>query len=172
MSIQVYQEDILQDWVNICLADGAYPIEVTIKIHKNGRFEIEQVLDGRRLRNRFTIWMVNQFFKKTNIKPPKNKTSAAFNKTWVTPLETILRQAVYTGGVDYDKLKPKDKYTALHGICFNLLLSETVEKQRAAGLTIAQPTSIVKIGTDIASTGTHYRSAVMRYEAELSKQHA
>lgn len=172
MSMKVYEEAILQDWVNVCLADKAYPIEVNIKIHKNGRFEIEQIADGRQLRGRFVLWMVNQFFKKTNIKPPKNKTSAAFNKTWVMPLEAILRQAVYTGGVDYDELKSKDKYTTLHGICFNLLLNDTVEKQRSDGLTIAQPMSIQKIGTDVAANGTHYRAAVVRYEAELAKQDA
>ena len=172
MSAKVYEVEILEDWVQVCLADKAYPVEVTIKIHKNGKFEIEQAVDGRQLRGRFVSWMVNQFFKKTNIKPPKNKTSAAFNRTWVTPLETIMRQAVYTGGVDYDELKPKDKYTPLHGICFNLVLNDTVEKQREQGLTIAQPLSILKIGTDVAASGTHYRSAVVRYKAELAKQQA
>lgn len=172
MSMKVYEQELLEDWVQVCLADKAYPVEITIRIHKNGKYEIEQTVDGRQLRNRFTIWMTNQFFKKTNIKPPKNKTSAGFNKTWVMPLEAILRQAVYAGGVDYDELKPKDRYTALHGICFNLLLNDTVEKQRSDGLTIAQPMSIEKVGTDVAANGTHYRSAVVRYEAELTKQHA
>lgn len=170
MSVKVYEVGILEDWVQVCLADKAYPIEVTIKIHKNGKFEIEQAIDGRQLRGRFVLWMTNQFWKRTNIVPPKNKTSAAFNKTWIVPLEGIMRQALYAGGVNYDELKPKEKYTALHGLCFNLVLSDTIEKQKEEGLTIAQPLSIAKVGTDVAANGAHYRLAVARYEAELAKQ--
>lgn len=161
---QVYREDLLQAWINECLKNKAYPIEVNVKIEKNGKFTIEYPLDGRQLRKRFILWMSNQFFKQTQVVPPKNKNNSAFNKMWATPLETILRQAVYKGNVDYDTLTPKDKYNTLNGICFNLVLNDTVKKQRDAGLTIADPNSILKIGKDVAATGNHYNRAKVIYD--------
>lgn len=172
MSTKIYEEEILAEWADLCVKEKAYPVEVVIKINSKGKYTITQIVDGRALRKRFIHWMADQFFKYSNIKPPKNQNTAEFNKLWATPLETLLRQAVFIGGVDYDELKPKDKYTPLNGLCFNLLLRDTIEKQRDNQLVIAMPASIAKVGADVVAQGTHYRLAQRQYEAKLATQNA
>ena len=159
---KVFEEDVLQDWVQLCLADKVYPIRITIDINRDGKVLIEQHIDGRKLRGRFITWMAGEFHKCADIAPPANMTNQAFTKMWAAPMEALLRQAVYKGGVQYDKLKPKDKYNTLHAILFRDILKETITEQRSDGLTISSPQSIEKVGTSLVAKGNHYKVAVAK----------
>lgn len=154
---KVYEEDVLLDWVQLCLADKVYPIKIEIVIDKNGKYTIKQQIDGRKLRADFIGWMAKEFTEQTHIVPPTN--GAAFNKLWASPMEAMLRQVVYKGGVKYNDLKPEDKYTSLHAICFRVILRDTLEKQREGKLTFSSPNSVEKVGINLAAEGRHYHTA-------------
>ena len=163
----VYKPEKLEAWADMCIADKAYPIEVTISINKNGNYIIEQGVDGRRLRGRFVGWMADEFHSQSKIVPPKNRNTAVFNKMWTTPLEALLRQAIYVGGIKYDDLKPEDKYNTLNAMCFRLLLKDVLATQKEQGLTIHSPLSVEKVGTDVCASNNHYKMAVRKLEAEV-----
>lgn len=165
----VYEVGILEDWVQTCLADRVYPIKIEISIDKDGNHTIEQHVDGRKLRGKFIVWMTTEFQARSKIKAPKNRNSKSFNKMWVMPMEELLRQALWVGGVDYDSLKPKDRYTTIHAICFREVLTHVIEVQREKGLTISSPASLTKVGTDITSQGNHYRTAIRKSEMALQQ---
>ena len=162
----VYKPEKLIEWAKMCVDDKAFPIEVIISINKSGNYTIEQTIDGRKLRGRFIGWMADEFHSQSKIVPPKNRNSKVFAKMWTVPLETLLRQAVYVGGIKYDDLKPRDKYSTLNAMCFRLLLKDVLETQREQGLTIHSPLSIEKVGTDVCANNNHYKMAVRKLESE------
>jgi hypothetical protein len=112
--------------------------------------------------------MAKEFKDLTKIVPPKNNTTKAYNKLWTQPLEALLRQSLYIGGLSYDKLKPREKYNTTNAMCFRLMLKDVVAKQKEQGLTISDPNSVVKVGLGVAADGNHYLLAIRRLEAESS----
>lgn len=163
----VFEEELLLEWVRNVLADQKFPIKITVSVDRNGVHSIEQYVDGRKVRGEFIDMLTNQFFKRTGIVPPpkskqKNK---SFTKLWVNPMEAMLRQAVYRGGISYDQLKGKDKYNKLHVATFSYLVKDSWEKAEEGSLTIAAPLSLEKIGISVASSGSHYRTAVRFMES-------
>ena len=158
----VFEEQLLLEWVRNVLADQVFPIKVTISVDKNGVHLIDQFVDGRKVRGEFIDMLTNQFFQRTGIvPPPKSKQrTKEFTKLWTSPMEAMLRQAVYRGGIKYDTLSGKDKYSKLHVATFSYLIKDAWKQAVESNLTIAMPLALQKIGISVASSGSHYRTAV------------
>lgn len=160
MSTPVFKEEILMEWVEACISEKALPISVEISIDKKGKHKIEMIVSGNKLRSRFVTWLADEFRRQTDIVPPKRMTGQAWNRTWLTPMESLLRQSVYKAGIRYDELQAREKYVTVHALTFRLLLKDVVAFHRDNSLVIAQPLSILKTGTALAAEGDYYRRAV------------
>ena len=157
-------KSVLIDWAREVLVNEQFPVKITIEIDKNGELTIDRVVDNRTVRGDFVSWLAGEFQRITHIVPPARRNVKAYSKMWATPLLNMVRQSVYKGGVDFDNLKPAERYTRLHAATFSFLIRDAWDKQQEAQLTTANPLSIEKVAINIAASGSHYRSA-QRYMA-------
>ena len=157
----VYKGNLLDVWIQEILDDGAYPVKITIEINGKGEVKLSQPIDGRKKRAEFSRWMCKKFSETTNRFPPKNTGTKAFQKLWAGPLESMVRQAVLVGKVDYDSLVPKEKYSQLTGRTFLFALKDSYDAQQDAGLTLSDPNSLLKVALSTIADGNHYKRALV-----------